>query len=41
MQTGVESLSDESHEDALYQDQELYARETTYILVNSDQWFLK
>jgi hypothetical protein len=32
-------MSDGSHEDALYQDQELYAREICYIHVNSDQWF--
>jgi hypothetical protein len=32
-------MSDELHEDALYQDQELYAREVCYIPVNSDQWF--
>jgi hypothetical protein len=37
----VESLRDESYEDALYQDQELYTREIDYILANSDQWFFE
>jgi hypothetical protein len=32
-------MSDELHEDALYQYKKLYAREVCYILVNYDQWF--
>jgi hypothetical protein len=34
----VETTSNELHEDSLYHDQELYAREVCYIPLNFYQW---